>query len=56
MQILIKVMVYTATSLTFNVQANVNNYLQTLKLSYLAVDNLFTPAFSMNYYFPVPLS
>lgn len=55
MQILIKVVLYSATSLTFNVIANVNNYLSVLKLGYMAVDNNFAPAFSMNYYFPVTL-
>ena len=37
-------------------QANTNANINNLKLSYLAIDNTFTPAFSMNFFFPVPLS
>jgi hypothetical protein len=51
--LLINVVKYTSTSLTFNVTVNANLYLKSLKLTYMALDNLFTPAFSMNNYFPV---
>lgn len=51
--LLIQVVKYTVTYLTFNVKVNDNSYLTTLKLTYMALDNLFKPAFSMNYNFPV---
>ena len=51
--LLIQVVNYTSTSLIFNVRANSSRILTTLKLTYMALDNLFTPAFSMNYFFPV---
>lgn len=51
----IQVVKYTSTYLTFNVDVNQNLYLSTLKLTYMALDNSFTPAFSMNYFFPVRL-
>ncbi len=51
--LLIQVATYTTTYLTFNVIVNANLYLTTLKLTYMALDNLFKPPFSMNSYFPV---
>lgn len=53
--LLIQVVKYMPTYLTFNVQVNMNSYLTTLKMTYMALDNSFTPAFSMNYFFPVTL-
>lgn len=53
MYILIEVVRYTSTYMIFNVQVNANSYLSQLKLTYMALDNSFTPAFSMNYFFPV---
>ena len=52
--LLIQVVSYTNTFFNFNVLVNANLYLTTVKLTYMALDNLFTPPFSMNNYFPVP--
>lgn len=54
----VKVSGYTTTGLTFSVTINVKNYLTLLQMTYMALDNTFTPAFSMNQFFPVqsPLS
>lgn len=49
----ISVASYSTTSLTFNVYVNSNPVLTSLALRYLAVDNKFAPAFSMNMYTPV---
>jgi len=43
----------TTTSLTFRVVVNANSNLKTLKITYLAIDNAFAPAVSLNYYMPV---
>lgn len=51
----VKVISYTTTGLTFQVVVNTVSYLQTLMLTYMALDASFTPAFSMNYYFPVSM-
>lgn len=55
---LVVVVRYTQTYLIFQTQVNANSRLNTLKITYMALDNSFTPAFSMNYFFPVllPLS
>ena len=44
---------YTTTYLRFQVQGNTKSNLNELKLTYMAIDNTFTPAFSMNYFIPV---
>lgn len=51
----VKVTGYSKTGLTFQVIVNTNPYLKTLKMTYMALDNSFTPAFSMNYFFPVTI-
>lgn len=51
----VKVQSYTKTGLTFQVTVNSVSNMQTLMLTYMAIDNNFTPAFSMNYFFPVLL-
>jgi hypothetical protein len=55
-QVQLKVEQYFTTFMKFSVSCNLNSYLSTLKLTYMAIDNSFTPAFSMNYYFPVRFS
>lgn len=45
---LIEVTSYTTTGLTFEVMVNKKSYLTTLKMTYMALDSLFTPAFSMH--------
>ena len=52
-QIYIVVNRYTTTYLRMQLQFNQNTYVKTLKMTYMALDNTFTPAFSMNYFFPV---
>jgi hypothetical protein len=52
----VKVTTYSSTGFTFQVSVNVKTYLTMLELTYMALDASFTPAFSMNYYFPVYLS
>ena len=52
-QIYIVVNRFTRSYLKMQLQFNQNTYLKTLKLTYMAIDNTFTPAFSMNYFFPV---
>ena len=47
---------YTTTYLRFQVQGNTKANLNLLKLTYMAIDNTFTPAFSMNYFIPVTIS
>ena len=39
----------TTTSFTFAVNVNANSNLKTLKITYLAIDNAFAPAVSLNY-------
>jgi hypothetical protein len=39
----------TTTSFTFLVEVNANSNLKLLKITYLAIDNAFTPAVSLNY-------
>lgn len=38
----------TTTGMKFSVQVNKNSYLKTIKLTYLAIDNAFPPAVSLN--------
>jgi hypothetical protein len=52
-QFKIQVSAYSKTGLTFTVNINNKTNLITLKMTYMALDNLFTPAFSTNYFFPV---
>ncbi len=52
-QLLVSIVQYTTTFLKFETKVNANIRLSALKLTYLAIDNSFTPAFSMNYFFPV---
>ena len=56
-QILFQVYItnYTSAGLKFGVITNSKSYLTILKLTYMALDNLFTPAFSMNRFFPVKI-
>jgi hypothetical protein len=54
--LLIQVVQYTATLLKFQVQVATSSSLSLLKMTYMALDNSFTPPFSMNYFFPVPLN
>jgi hypothetical protein len=49
----VKVKSYTSTGLTFQVDVNTKSYLSLMALTYMALDSSFTPAFSMNYFFPV---
>lgn len=51
----VKVTSYTATGLTFSVTVNTRTNLNLMALTYMALDNSFTPAFSMNYFFPVSI-
>ena len=44
---------YSSSYLRMSLQFNDNTYVSTLKLTYLTIDNTFTPSFSMNYFFPV---
>ena len=44
---------YSSTYLRMSLQFNDNTYISRLKLTYLTIDNSFTPSFSMNYFFPV---
>lgn len=48
----VKVTNFSSTYLIFQVIVNQNSYLRVLSLTYMALDNSFTPAFSMNYFFP----
>lgn len=50
--LLIMIETYTLTQMTFSVAVNLRSCLTSLKLTYMALDNSFTPAFSMNYFFP----
>ena len=52
-QIYVVINRYTTTYLRMQLQFNQNTYVKTLKLTYMALDNTFTPPFSMNYFFPV---
>ncbi len=45
----------SVTGMTFRVAVNSGTNLRTLKMTYMALDNSFTPAFSMNYFFPVTI-
>lgn len=49
----VQVISYSRTGLSFQVIVNTNPSLKILKMTYMALDNSFTPAFSMNYFFPV---
>ena len=49
----VQVISYSKTGLSFQVIVNTSPYLKILKMTYMALDNSFTPAFSMNYFFPV---
>lgn len=51
--VLLVIVRYTTTHLIFQTQVNDNSRLNNLKITYMALDNSFTPAFSMNYFFPV---
>ena len=51
----IEVMNYTSTGLSFRVVVNTQNNLVFVALTYMALDASFTPAFSMNDYFPVKM-
>jgi len=53
-QLLIEMVKYTVSYCTFNITVNANSNLLALKITYMALDNSFQPAYSMNYYFPVP--
>ena len=52
-QIYLEVIQFAVTHVKVKAQFNRNSYIKTLKMTYLAIDNTFTPAFSMNRFFPV---
>jgi len=54
--LLLDIVSYTTTNLKFQVDVNQNNCLTSLKITYMALDNMFKPAFSMRQYYPVFIS
>ena len=51
----VQVVAFSPSGLTFSVTVNTRNNLNLMALTYMALDNSFTPAFSMNYFFPVSM-
>ena len=49
----LKVIGKSTTYFRFRAQFDKNSYLRWLKITYMAIDNSFAPAVSLNFYFPV---
>jgi hypothetical protein len=50
-----EVVQFTATMMNFQVTVTTISYLSVLKMTFMALDNSFTPPFSTHFFFPVAI-